>query len=398
MTNPFAHKKCNTPVRVLLIIMMMQFASLVLHAQEKERKWTLSGYVKDMQSVMFTKVEGDWISDNLIHNRLNFRWDVNEVMKVHLELRNRLIFGESLKYIPDYSNYVDRDEGLLDLSVFLFEEKSFLLHSSLDRAWVDFSFDKFQFRMGRQRINWSHTFVWNPNDLFNTYSFFDFDYEEKPGSDAIRAVFYTSSTSQLELALKADHKHRKTMAMLYRFNRWNYDIQFLTGLLNDEDIAFGAGWSGSLFKGGFRGEASYFHPLENLKDTAGAFLLSAGYEYVFKNSLMILFEALYNSKGKDSGSFSLNEFYYLDLSAKNLSLTRWSLMGQLSYPFTPIFSGAFSAMYSPNNHFLFLGPALTYSLADNLSLNFSLQSFLNLKDDDQAGKGSFVFLRLKKNF
>ena len=33
--------------------------------------------------------------------------------------------------------------------------------------------------------------VWNPNDLFNAFSFVDFDYEERPGSDALRIQKYT---------------------------------------------------------------------------------------------------------------------------------------------------------------------------------------------------------------
>ncbi len=90
--------------------------------------------------------------------------------------------------------------------------------------------DKFQVTLGRQRINWGQTFVWNPNDIFNAYSYFDFDYIERPGSDAVRLQYFPSSSSVAEFAVKVDDENDITAAGLYRFNKWGYDIQFLAGL------------------------------------------------------------------------------------------------------------------------------------------------------------------------
>jgi hypothetical protein len=365
-------------------------------AQEKQKSWSLNAYVKDMQSILFTEVDGDWMTDNLIHNRLNFKWYMSNSLTLKVDMRNRFMFGDFVKYIPNYADVVDNEKGFLDMSVLLFEEKSFLMHSSIDRAWLDFTKGKFQIRLGRQRINWSQTFVWNPNDLFNTYSFFDFDYEEKPGSDAIRMLYYTGMTSQLEVAVKSDYKDRITAAAMYRFNKAGYDFQFLGGILNDEDIVVGAGWSGQLFKGGLRGECSYFHPKENFKDTSSALLISMGYDYTFANSFMLQTEVLYNSLGDEDKSFNLNEFYFMDLSAKTLSLTRWSFMAMMSYPITPLFNASLSAMYSPNDNSFYIGPNLTYSMAENLDFSFVSQSFFS--DASQGGKGHFIFLRLKKSF
>ncbi|MFC2114179.1 hypothetical protein ACFLRI_02405 [Bacteroidota bacterium] len=379
-----------------LFFIFFSFLVLFTQAQEAEKKWMLNGYVKDMQSILFTEVDGDWLSDNLIHNRMNFKWYVTSALTFDVEMRNRFMYGEFIKTIPGYAKLIDVDKGFLDLSDNLISEKSFLLHSSIDRLWLEYTRDKFQVRVGRQRINWAQTFAWNPNDLFNTYNFFDFDYEEKPGSDAVRLQYYTSTTSQLEIAVKADNLERITAAAMFRFNKWNYDMQFLGGLLNEEDLVLGAGWSGSLFKGGFRGECSYFHPKEGFKDSTGVLVTSVGYDFTFKNSLMVQIEALYNSNGKKSGDFNLNEFYYMDLSAKTLTLTRWSFMGMMSYPITPLLSGTISAMYSPNDKSVFVGPTLAYSLAQNLDFSFAAQTFFS--DAAAGGKGTFLFLRLKKSF
>jgi hypothetical protein len=70
--------------------------------------------------------------------------------------------------------------------VFAFDDRS---------AYLDYTAGKWQFRVGRQRINWGVNLVWNPNDVFNSFSYFDFDYEERPGSDAVRVQYYTGTTS-----------------------------------------------------------------------------------------------------------------------------------------------------------------------------------------------------------
>ncbi len=75
---------------------------------------------------------------------------------------------------------IGADDGLVDMSWNIVEKQSFLLNTTIDRLWFDLHFNKFQVTVGRQRINWGQTFVWNPNDIFNAYSFFDFDYVERP--------------------------------------------------------------------------------------------------------------------------------------------------------------------------------------------------------------------------
>ena len=153
---------------------------------------------------------------------------------------------------------IDTDNGFVRLSDNLSKGNSYVLNSKIDRAYIDYTKDKFQVTIGRQRINWGQCFTWNPNDLFNAYSFFDFDYVEKPGSDAIRMQYYSTNTSTFEFAVKADNNSKVTSALLYRFNKWNYDIQFLGGLLNEQDYVVGTGWSGNIKGASFRGEISYF--------------------------------------------------------------------------------------------------------------------------------------------
>ena len=378
---------------------LMMLVSLRLSGQDTiQPNWSLNGYITDMPSFMFQSFDGDWTTDNLIHNRLNFKWHntVNS-LNVSLELRNRLIIGESVKDNPDYAYMIGKDDGYIDLSDNILTGKSYIFNSRVDRAFIDYTKDKFQLRIGRQRINWGQCFTWNPNDLFNTYSFFDFDYVEKPGSDAMRIQYYSTGTSTYEFAVKADNNHKVTSAGLYRFNKWGYDIQFLGGILNDEDYVVGTGWSGNIKGAAFTGEISYFRPKKNFADTTGLLVATLGTQYTFKRSFTLQFEVLYNQK-KGPGITSFIDFYNMNLSAKNLSFTTVSLMLQGSYPLTPLFNVSLTGIYFPKIRGIFLGPSLTYSLTNDIDFSLIIQSF-----GGQLIKGctqyyNFGFLRLKWNF
>ena len=294
-------------------------------SQEKQKKLTLNGYTSTMQTVMFDSLSGPFMNDNLIHNRLNFKGYLNSHITFAAEFRNRLFTGDRVRTDPYYSGTIGHDQGLMDLSWNVLNEPSFFLNSTLDRVWVDFNYGKFQATIGRQRINWSQTLVWNPNDIFNAYSFFDFDYVERPGSDAVRLQYYPGFSSTIELAVKADYNNNVTAAALYRFNKWGYDIQFLGGYANSEDLVAGAGWSGAIGSVSFRGEASWFQPAVNFSDTTGTGLFTIGFDQVFKNNSQAQIQVMYCNKPLELNNF--NSLYSGNLSTKDLAFSRFSAFG-----------------------------------------------------------------------
>ena len=381
------------------ILFILLFNTFVLQAQEtKNRSWTLNGYLKFMQTISFQKVNENWLTDNNIHNRLIFNWDITGNLTFNTQMRNRIIFGETVSKIPVYSEIAEKDAGLVDLNWNIFSTKSVFMNTTFDRLYLDYNIGKFEITAGRQRINWGQNFIWSPNDLFNSYSFFDFDYEEKPGSDAVRLQFYNSFSSRVDLAVKVDSAKNVTTALLYGFNKWSYDIQFLAGYYESSDIVIGAGFSGSLFKGGLSGEFSMFHPVKNFSDTSFTFVASLGYNYTFANSLMLQFEGLYNGFGAKSSEFDIKKFYFMQLSAKNLSLTKFSLFFQGSYPVTPLLNVNFSMIYNPNDNSWYFGPALEYSLMENFEISGYAQYFTSKTPVEQGGRGTFIYWRLKWSF
>jgi hypothetical protein len=205
---------------VLLLVLLLPTA---LSAQDSgEKKFQVRGYVKFLQSNSFAPIPGlDTtlkFTDNLIHNRLNLHYYPGERWKIAVESRNRLFWGDQVRQ-PGYGDLVDQYNGLLDLSVRWVDEGGFLLHSIIDRAYVNYSHKKWDVTVGRQRINWGVNLIWNPNDIFNAYNFLDFDYEERPGRDAIRVQYFPGSLSRAEVAFApADSLENSVGAALYRFN------------------------------------------------------------------------------------------------------------------------------------------------------------------------------------
>lgn len=383
--------------KLLLILVMC----IPLQAFVQESKVSLNGYVKELY--MFYSPENpipgtdlDYLATNIIHNRLNFKWYTSKKFTTVIEMRNRLMFGNLVTKFPDYQSTVDVDNGLMDLSWISAQSTSWFVHSMIDRAYLDYSSGKWQVRLGRQRVNWGVNLVWNPNDIFNTFSYFDFDYEERPGTDAVRIQYYSGATSSAELVYKPgrDNAH-SSFAGMYRFAKWDYDFQFIGGQAGN-DWVLGGGWSGDIGGAGFRGEITHFEPRNDVSTRATVASVSA--DYTFSNSWYIHSSILYSSNGKTGNAGGMNVLFNPEMSAKQLSFARYSLFGQVSKPITPLFSGSFSGIVNPSDGSFYVGPAFTYSLLNNLELMLTSQLFFGDAGTEFGDIGQIAFGRLKWSF
>jgi hypothetical protein len=396
-----ARKKNSIALPILVALLL--FTSVNAFAQDsttisKERTWSLNGYVKDMETVIIHRIDRDWITSNLIHNRLNFKWNILRNFTFCLEERNRFFWGELDRVSPQYNDFIAYDNGLVNMSWNLFEGKSYVLNVAIDRIWIDFTRNNFQATVGRQRINWSQTYVWNPNDIFNTYSYFDFDYEEKPGSDAVRLQYFTGPSSKAEIAVKSGKDKKITAAGLYRFNKWKYDFQALAGVYTQSDLVLGWGWAGQIGGGGFKGEMSCFQPLKKFGDTTGVFLASVEYDYTFKNSLFLQFEGFYNSNSLNASNILISQLNTGLLNAKNPFLNRFSVFGNISYPVTPLINISLAGIFNPTNRMYFIIPNFTFSILNNLDLTLTAQSFQSYDSRLYSSLQTSIFARLKYSF
>lgn len=371
---------------------------LKLYSQNGTKKLAVNGYVKFLQTVLYQDFSEDWLTDNLIHNRINVHWYPTTKFSGAVEFRNRFIYGDFIKTIPNYKEIVVKDNGFVDLSYNWSDGKNYLLNTTIDRIYMDYITGKFQARIGRQRINWSQNLIWNPNDVFNAYSYFDFDYEERPGTDAIKLQYYTGFTSYGEFVYQlGDSLKDMSFAGLYKFNHWNYDFQFLGGYVKNNWV-LGTGWSGNIKGAAFRGEATYFYLNEdNIRDKHQVVASVSG-DYSFKNQLYAQIGIIYNSLGKTENIQFDEGVFFGGTTAKNLTPSRIELFGQVSYPFTPLINGNFATIVNPYDGSFFFGPGITFSVQKNFELLLFAQFFEGDEDTQYGDIGKLLYWRLRWSF
>lgn len=388
-------------VKFWAIVLILGF-SIQVNAQDSgESKWKdkieFGGYVKYMNTNQFRTLD-TLFTDNLIHNRLNFKFYANSNWTFSAELRNRAFYGSSLALNPLFADQVGTDNGTVDLSWNLIATPAFLLNSTLDRANVEFNKGKWNVRIGRQRINWGINLAWNPNDLFNAYNFADFDYQERPGTDALRVQYFNQPMSRFEAAYKpGENLDESIIAGLYQFNKKGYDFQFLAGNYLT-DIAVGTGWAGNIKRWGFKGEATYFHPKETWQDTSGVVVSSLSFDYTFDRGIYLNLAGFYNSNGASGGDFTQVFSANGTLSAKNLLPTQFAGFVQVSGAFSPIFGGGLTTMYLPAIQGVFLIPTLNTSITENWDIDFVGQLLFAQYPTEFTNLNNAVFMRLRWSF
>lgn len=375
------------------------FISTCALAQQEDtvriRKLEVRGYVKDMQTLTFDKTFNQLVTNNLIHNRLNFRWNAAPSFRMGMELRNRLYWGEEVRNTPNFSDHLRNANEAINMSIIWFETPSMVLHTNVDRLWMEYANDKITARLGRQRINWGIGSTWNPNDLFNTFNFLDFDYEERPGSDAIDVQYRTGPMSHLEVtgALTESDSIRGIAAVRYFFNKANYDIQLIGGIYFDQ-VTAGVGWTGSLGGTGFKGEVQYYF---SGYDTARQLNLVVEGDRVFAHGWYASAGMLYNNAGLDK-PVTQWETVSLVFSPRNLMPTKWNVLATVAKDITPLLRASAGLVYAPGTNLMIILPTVQYNLATNLDVSLVWQSFFAEQLDQFEAVSHRAYLRFKLSF
>jgi hypothetical protein len=373
--------------------------------------YQINGYAEYLASTSRYPEIDSRLYDQLFHFRLNTYWYPSNTLRGSMQLRMRAFYGNSVEKIPDFLDQIRTNYDFTNLDAVLWDAKNSLGYAQIDRLWLDYSLKNLELTLGRQRIAWGTALVWNVIDLYNPKSVLDFDYEEKPGTDALRLQYYTGPVSRLELVDKPGETFKETIiAGLYSVNAYNYDFYVIGGVRNDRWVAGGA-WAGDILKAGFRGEflvseapaktapdenpdfSYYGASLYSYDKTVVSFVLSA--DYTFSNSFYIHTESLFNGNGKtrNTGVFQ-NEALQIGM----LSPARWSLYQEFSYDITPLTRGTLFGIFNPNDKSYIIVPMLTHSLATNWDL--LLIGLLAQGDPltEYGDYGTSVYVRLKYSF
>lgn len=357
---------------------------------------SVDGYFKLMQTTSFgDEVDGtQW--DYLFHNRTNIRYRFNENFRAAVEFRNRIFAGNGVTDNPAFADLVDTDPGAVDLSFLVFDTDDLVGLVQVDRLWLEFNDDNWNVTLGRQRVNWGINLFWNNHDLFNTYSLVEFDYEERPGSDAVRVTRVLGDEQWVEAAVKFPSNDSDLVAAVrYAIPLGGYDVKFLGGIYQD-DIVAGLGWEGNIGNAGFKGETAYFHA----DDDAGnsVFSISVSADYYFPSRFFILGGYLYQGNiDAVSAGDGAQALILLRPSAKELMPFEHNLIFNAGYPITPILNSSLTTTWSPDFNASFIMGSLIYSLADNWELSLFGQVF-GWYDNTFNNPVNAVYLRLKNSF
>lgn len=380
-----------------IIMFFILSAISAQNAVADSKPFTLRGYIKEMPAVQLDNKLSDPVCSNLIHNRLNFRWNMGEGLHFAAEGRSRLFYNKLFQDFPAYTDILGQDDGLIDMSWIWLSDGSWLGHSMIDRLYIDWRKNNWQIRAGRQRINWGVNLVSNPNDLFNTYSFFDFDYEERPGTDAIRVQYHTGFASRIELAWRpARHSKESTAAFLWSVNYQGYDIQALAGYYRNR-LAAGLGWAGHIGGAGFKGEATWFRDITEQEDISRNNIVAAtGIDYMFASGTFAVLEFLYNGGygRSETGVFMISQ----PLQADNIMFSEYAVTLSAQHPFSSILHGGLALMALPDIDAAFIMPNLSYSLLTNLDLECVAQIFMGGEQTLFKEAGSAFFLSVQYSF
>jgi hypothetical protein len=370
----------------------------------------VSGYFKNLNIVSFSGNPLIGNSDeHFIHNRLNLRIYPVKNLSVGAEFRNRFFYSGTTAETPSVKDQMGMDGGLVDMSWNIGNNANPVhLNSQIDRLWVAYGNSKVDLRIGRQRVNWGINTTWNPNDIFNAYNFVDFDYTERPGTDAVRFQYFGKNMSGFEVVVAPrENWAEATSALMYKFNAKSYDFQLIGGHFQEE-VTGGFGFAGNINNAGLKGEIQWFAPWKNFIDTTHTISAAISADYAFKNSLYINGSILFASNGiDDSDPLKLANFFSgAALDAKNLMPTKYNGFVTLSYPITPLLNSSLAVIYGYGPHLLLVNPSLTYSILENWDILLAAQLFFSefpeLENGELVNKyqnlSNSVFLRLQWSY
>ncbi len=364
-----------------------------------EKNWDLNGYVKYMATSSMPDHSRNSL-DHLIHQRFNYEYRINSDLRVNLGMRNRVLWGDTPS-MPGYGDLIGYDPGYLDLTSNWYDKNDVVGTSQFDRAYIQWKNDDWQSRVGRFRINWAMTTIWNPNDIFNSYSIYDFDYEERGGSDALALSRKLGFASSIDMVFSpSEQKELDSYAGRYLFNHDGWDYQAMIGK-SSLDHVFGLGFAGDVSGAGIRGEVSWFKPTQDewqsmpLEQSTIA-SLEADYSFGGVRNWIGRVAMLHisNPQITDSAIKYLN----LPLTARTLSFTKQTLYADLGFDMSPLSRITFSSIYYQDGS-MYLSINSSYSVSNNVQLLAVAQRFDGQSDSLFSESAStLVFGQIKWSF
>jgi hypothetical protein len=372
-------------ILVLLFSAVLNIASAQIPGLLPTKPYSFDGYIKYLATAVMPE-QSDNSVEHLIHNRFNLEYRFTDNWRVNTSMRNRFFVGDSAKS-TQYVDAIGDDTGYFHLSKNWADNSNAFANTSFDRLYVDWNKGDYQIRAGRFRINWGMTTIWNPNDVFNSYSIYDVDYPERSGVDAIYTTKKLGFASEVNFSFSPNkNSDLNSYSARYLFNVDGWDGQVIAGKSN-HDAIIGFGFSGDVKRAAVRGEMTWFKP------TKDEWLTDSGGQVELESTLVSSIELSYSIASKGIGSnrnwmytlallhisnpeefLSASIYFDNSLTARTLSFTEFTGYADVSVDVTPLIRLTASGSYYQDGSY-FYGLTSNYSMSDNCQLTFVLQHF-----------------------
>lgn len=238
------------------------------------------------------------------------------------------------------------------------------IFAQLYRLYGGYADEKHTVSLGLQKISMGVGRMWNPTDLFNPKNPFALEPDEVYGVFALAYTYSPSSLSQITAvaAQRADHSFKYAGRAKGYLGIADAAIDVVSA--NDVTM-IGYELEGELMKSGIelRSEGGWFDDkLLNKQFFQGLI----GADYAFENSLTLIGEWLHTSK-----TFEHELKLQIPSGAQDNLVMSHDYMGvSVNYQFDPLAYGTFFGIMNMEDGSFYVGPILTYSLKDDMSLSF----------------------------
>lgn len=242
----------------------------------------------------------------------------------------------------------------------------------VDRLLLQIEVDHLKLTLGRQAISFGTTFFFSPTDLVSPFSATTLDREYKAGVDALRADLYFGETTTITLAAAYAGAWNASGLLFVGHagtTLGGFDLGLFFGVLH-EDLVAGLDAQGDLQGIGLRAEATLTRP-------AGGgdlfYRVVLGAEHTFAGDLRLSAELYAQSLGarrsEDYLAFALSDRVR---RGEVWTLGRLYAAVALSWQAHPLLQVNFFGVANLEDPSLLLGPALTYAISDEVSLDLGL--------------------------
>jgi opacity protein-like surface antigen len=384
-------------MKVLKPILLALMLFYLTDVNSQIKNFEFSGYLSGLHSTGYDDVYDDWSSFNKINNRVNLQFWASSDFTIKLEVQNRLYNGSYLSRFPEFSSSLTSAADYLNLSHIWSQQSSTVIQSRVDRLYVDYTKGGISLRIGRQRINWGQTLVWNVTDIFNSYSVFEIDNLEKYGCDAMRLSFFASPASVVEAAVKVNADKKITSAIMSRINYNEIDYQIQAGLVDEADIMIGSGITSSFRGFTLRTEGAYYIPIDKDETESSTLLICVGLDYVFSNNMAVQGEVLYNQLNNKGLNELFEVLFVAPVAAKTLSISEWNYALNYLYPASPRLNLSLSSLFFADYSGFYLSPSVDFKLIKNLDLTALCQLY-SLEYYGERNMLANASIRLKYHF